>query len=61
MILEKNQQIDQWSRIDSAERDTHKKSNGSLTKDQRQFNGERIAYSRNAAGVTGYQFAKINK
>ena len=34
MILEKNQQIDQWRRIDSAERDTHKKSNGSLTKDQ---------------------------
>ena len=58
MILEKNQQIDQWRRIDSAERDTHKKSNGSLTKDQRQFNGERIACSRNAAGVTGYPFAK---
>ena len=39
-------------------KNTHKKSDGSLTKDQRQFNGERIACSRNAAGVTGYPFAK---
>ena len=61
MILEKNQQIDQWNRIEGTERDTHKKSKGSLTKDQRQFNGERIAYSRNATGVTGYPFAKTNK
>ena len=44
MILEKNQQIDQWSRIDSAERDTHKKSNGSLTKDQRQYNAAKIVF-----------------
>jgi hypothetical protein len=50
----KNRQEDQWIRTDNPPINPHIYSHQSLTKAPKTHNGEKIAFSTNAAGKTGY-------